>query len=990
MPRERLERLADEAWRHRLTIVAAPAGSGKTTLLASWAAAGRDAGHRIAWYRVESTDAALPAFLAYLQLAIGEALTADPASRARGARQTWRSIEDVAAWLERHAVGQLLLIIDDYHHLAGSAAESGLARLLDLAPPGFAVVLGTRVVPTVDVSRWRLAGELLEVSGDDLRFRFWEVERLYRDHYGEVLRGDELGRLARRTEGWAAGLQFFHLATKGKSPGERARLLEALPGSARLIREYLARNVLDELPEELREFLVATCLLRRLSGPLCDRFLGTAGSAARLEELERRQVFTVSLEDGTYRYHEVLQAQLEQILTEARGEAGVRQLAARAAALLEDEGALAEALVAFCRAEQWEDAARVLGSGGDRLEPNGSARWLADVAPALIRNDPWLRLASARRYRAEGSWESSKEAFAQAESAFGASEASARCRAERLALAAFLGPDARPPSHWSGILLTGLRRDPLASGPTGWRMAAPNGHGGAGERLAIGLLDLAAGFVRDAQVTLLDVSADTEVEPAITAAATIGAGTAAVLAGDAAGSEELERGTAMAERAGENWLARLGRGVLALGTSSATAEGVAEIRAFREGAKRGCDGWGEILYALIEGWARLMRAPPADSDGGMAACAAALDAAAEASRRLGAGSLEAWSRALASRALARMGAAGARDAALRAESVSRAAGVRGALVPVYLALAESDSGRAGQHRAFAEAVGRETGLRVPDAAHDQDHGASRAERAESTDLNEDASAPDVGPGGAAAEPSLEIHLLGGFAMRVAGRPVNLATIKPRPRAILRLLALNAGQPVHREVLAETFWPDADPLTASRNVQVAISGLRRELGSGDGSESALLVRDGDAYRLAVPPGSWIDLIAAEEALSVARAARTRQDVEAEASAFRCAIDLGSRELLPEDGPAEWVIYRREELRTELANAARALAESTMTKDAAAAAEVCAVGLRLDPHHDGLWRLLIETHEHAGDFASAEAARLGYARMLDQLGVEPADG
>ena len=73
----------------------------------------------------------------------------------------------------------------------------------------------------------------------------------------------------------------------------------------------------------MRAFLVDTSPLRRLSGPLCDLYLDRTGSAALLEDLERRQVFTVSLDDGTYRYHEVLQSHLDQILTETRGEAAL-------------------------------------------------------------------------------------------------------------------------------------------------------------------------------------------------------------------------------------------------------------------------------------------------------------------------------------------------------------------------------------------------------------------------------------------------------------------------------------------------------------------------------------------------------------------------------------------------------------------------------------------------------------------------------------------
>ena len=97
--------------------------------------------------------------------------------------------------------------------------------------------------------------------------------------------------------------------------------------SGRLLREYLAQNVLFGLPEDLREFLVDTCVLGRLSGPLCDRLRGTTGSGALLDELARRSVFTVPVEDAedAFRYHEVLRQHLDRMLVEAIGEAEARR-----------------------------------------------------------------------------------------------------------------------------------------------------------------------------------------------------------------------------------------------------------------------------------------------------------------------------------------------------------------------------------------------------------------------------------------------------------------------------------------------------------------------------------------------------------------------------------------------------------------------------------------------------------------------------------------
>ena len=141
---------------------------------------------------------------------------------------------------------------------------------MDYAPPWLAIIVACRVPPSINLPRLRVSDDLLELGSDDLRFRAWEVEQLFRDIYHDPVLPGDLAVLARRTEGWAAGLQLFHLATRGRSADERRRVLSGAETSGRLLREYLTQNVLFGLGEDLRRFLLDTCVLGRLSGPLCD------------------------------------------------------------------------------------------------------------------------------------------------------------------------------------------------------------------------------------------------------------------------------------------------------------------------------------------------------------------------------------------------------------------------------------------------------------------------------------------------------------------------------------------------------------------------------------------------------------------------------------------------------------------------------------------------------------------------------------------------
>ena len=193
--------------------------------------------------------------------------------------------------------------------------------------------------------------------------------------------------------------------------------------------------------------------------------------------------------------------------------------------------------------------------------------------------------------------------------------------------------------------------------------------------------------------------------------------------------------------------------------------------------------------------------------------------------------------------------------------------------------------------------------------------------------------------------------------------------------------------MHREVLQAAFWPDADPDTGGRNLHVAVSSLRSWLEPGVGrGGSSFLIREGDAYRLALGADAEVDLVQFSKALALARVARLRGEADAVVSYFQQALELYAGELLPEDGPAEWAIEPRERFRAGALEAAQGLAELLLKQgNPAAAANACTTGLWVDRLHDPLWKLLIEARERAGEPVAASRARRDYARVLEELGL-----
>ncbi|HKR48820.1 MAG TPA: BTAD domain-containing putative transcriptional regulator, partial [Pseudonocardiaceae bacterium] len=235
-------------------------------------------------------------------------------------------------------------------------------------------------------------------------------------------------------------------------------------------------------------------------------------------------------------------------------------------------------------------------------------------------------------------------------------------------------------------------------------------------------------------------------------------------------------------------------------------------------------------------------------------------------------------------------------------------------------------------------------------------------------------------------PAVRLRCLGGFEFEVVGRSLNWRAVRPRAATMLRLLAMHTPHPVHRESLLQ-LWPDLAADRALHSMQVAVSSLRSLLApDAPRGSPRTLQRCGDAYALVLPVGSDVDVVEFAAALQVAQQARHAHDADAERAALAHAVATYRGELLPEDGPAEWVIDVRERLRQQAATAAGRLAELGLAGgDPRAAIDAARRSVDIDPFRDASWRILITACTRAGESAAAARARQDYAEVLDTLGV-----
>jgi LuxR family transcriptional regulator, maltose regulon positive regulatory protein len=368
----------------RLVLIHAAAGFGKTTLMAQLLGRFRQDGIGTGWLTLDPSDNDASRFLA--------SLTAAAASFAKPSRAKEAPV-NILELLARHDE-PFALFLDDFESLQPASVLALVRTLLDGLPHGARLVIGSRNLPDLSIARLRARGQVLEIDADALRFSADETVDLFRRQHGTAVSGNVVRQLNEQTEGWIAALW---LASRSlQATGERPEsLVERFSGSTRAIADYLAEDVFSRQPEQVREFLLRSSILRHLEVPLCQALMPRCDVAEMLMVLERQNLFLVSLpgRSPAWRYHRLFGDFLRARLLQARSEEAFR-LHLLAAAWYESEGRPVPAIDHAIDAGDHPLAVSLLAPHAQRLLEEGRmrllCRWFDAIPPSFMESHPVL------------------------------------------------------------------------------------------------------------------------------------------------------------------------------------------------------------------------------------------------------------------------------------------------------------------------------------------------------------------------------------------------------------------------------------------------------------------------------------------------------------------------------------------------------------------------------------------------------------------------
>jgi len=300
---------------NKLVLLSATAGYGKTSLLIDLA---HHVDMPVCWLSLDALDRDPQRFIAYLIASLAERFPGVGES-SQNLLSNLKALESDAESLLVALTNELyeqveddyLLVIDDYHLLDDVPVISSLVnRFLQLVDENCHVIISSRTLPDLDdvtlmIAREQVAG----LSHIELAFLPREIQALYAQNHHKHLSDEKANELFDKANGWITGMVLSNS--------------QGLQVSGANTFSYLGRQVLDQQPAHVRDFLLRTSLPEEFNADLCKIVLGPLHSKpqnwlALMALILDKNLFVLPLgEDGRWlRYHplfrEFLQARLKE------------------------------------------------------------------------------------------------------------------------------------------------------------------------------------------------------------------------------------------------------------------------------------------------------------------------------------------------------------------------------------------------------------------------------------------------------------------------------------------------------------------------------------------------------------------------------------------------------------------------------------------------------------------------------------------------------
>jgi LuxR family maltose regulon positive regulatory protein len=289
----------------KLLLISGPAGYGKTTLITSWI---NQIDINIAWLTIDEEDNKIKSFIQGVINSfqvIDDKLFEGTNHLLQLPNQDGLKAILSSFYSELRLIEQdIILIFDDFHHIENNDINQLLDKVIKYSNDNIKLVLLTREDPQIKLRQYRLEDMIFELRTKDLKFTLKEAKKLFANM---DLNDKEVKDLTHKTEGWISGLKLAGIKLLDKDEKINHKFIEDFSGSNYYIMDYLLEEVLYDLDDNIKNFLLKTSVLDKLSPPLCNYILDRDDSLELLQKIQNMNLFIEEVDTNNhwYRYHQL-------------------------------------------------------------------------------------------------------------------------------------------------------------------------------------------------------------------------------------------------------------------------------------------------------------------------------------------------------------------------------------------------------------------------------------------------------------------------------------------------------------------------------------------------------------------------------------------------------------------------------------------------------------------------------------------------------------
>ncbi|MBM3944866.1 MAG: tetratricopeptide repeat protein [SAR202 cluster bacterium] len=385
-----------------LQLICAPAGYGKTTLVAEFAAHSQ---LTACWYSAGEMDRDAQSFLVRLFEAVNHKLPAfdaqfDLAAISQGPDIWSRAVKLFTDRISDSIHEYFLLVVEDFHELTGvPEIVTILDSLVQQLPENCRLIVTSRETPPLPslprlVSQQRVVG----LGQAELRFTWEEIKELLTTGFGLETSDEDAKRLEQESEGWITAILLM-----GTPRGQDLfRDVASTRGSKSLVFDYLAAEVFERQPEELKAFLLRTSVLDEFDADLASAVTSVSRPVPVVETIEDKGLFLARLPGDTpwFRYHHLFRDYLRERFMKQDADA-FRTAQLDAARALQERGQFEMSIQHYVEAGDFETAATILEERGEQMVTGG--RW-EPIARVLSQMPVQIRDSRPGIFLLEANW----------------------------------------------------------------------------------------------------------------------------------------------------------------------------------------------------------------------------------------------------------------------------------------------------------------------------------------------------------------------------------------------------------------------------------------------------------------------------------------------------------------------------------------------------------------------------------------------------------